>query len=270
MLSLNEFLLTGELGGIRLGQRQAEVLAALGEPTDASVKNNPLILRFGVVEVVLTRRDGSPLLVRQISVVAHRELPLPVLGPPFSDWDGRQIADYDLKNRLEGINLTPVDSDSTPDGEVLTLPSGVKVTLDSHFVRTIVFNGAYLERIVISMDPTTVAEAQAQSTQILAEAELAVAAGLTRGAILTAWSAMEVVLKALAGRTTPTGGRSPALLLRHLRARDLITEEDFKRIEKLRQLRSMTAHGVMTRPPSESEARELLDAVRAAAVKLSQ
>ncbi len=55
MATLKEFFQTGQLGPIGLGLTPFEVQERLGDPDDESKKKNPLILRYGNVELCFWR-----------------------------------------------------------------------------------------------------------------------------------------------------------------------------------------------------------------------
>ena len=54
-VSLRDFLATGQLGDLAVGTSKAEVESFLGRPKDVSVRQTPLIWRYGLLQVAFDR-----------------------------------------------------------------------------------------------------------------------------------------------------------------------------------------------------------------------
>src|SRR5437868_2374613 len=59
MATLESFLKTGRLGPVSLGMGPVEVMTALGDPDETSEKLNPLILKYGPVELVFVSKPNQ-------------------------------------------------------------------------------------------------------------------------------------------------------------------------------------------------------------------
>src|SRR5271155_2694025 len=60
MATLEQFLLTGELGPIHPGMTQSEITALLGRPQDESAVGHPKTLKYGGLQLSFHRHPNAP------------------------------------------------------------------------------------------------------------------------------------------------------------------------------------------------------------------
>src|SRR5690349_11154714 len=59
MATLEQFLRTGQLGPLALGMTTADVTAVLGEPQQVSRKSNPLLVKYGGLQLTFSRQRAD-------------------------------------------------------------------------------------------------------------------------------------------------------------------------------------------------------------------
>jgi hypothetical protein len=113
MSTVLQFIRTGSLGLVSLGDSTDQVRAALGPPGDVSTSHHPLIWRFGALQVTFVR-DRATLLGLYLddgSEVGPVDLRSdPVVRAPYLDTVLSAAA-------AEGIALEPVQELTFPDSQ---------------------------------------------------------------------------------------------------------------------------------------------------------
>jgi hypothetical protein len=252
MPSLEEFLRTGHLGSIILGMGQNDVMTALGEPDDISAKSNPLILRYGCVQLVFWKSRGQQGHQLREIVIGFQPESQSVSGPlAFTDWKpGQPATEQDLTAFTQSIGYVPTHTVAGPSGRQLHFPSGV----------TVLFSEGLLHSIRLAQretkEPTSAPLSDerepgtSQIREMLQEAERALQAGAVRAALLIAWAGLEAVLRRAARRAGRQGkiGVQPAILLRELMSAGVLPASYHATLEELRQARLIAAHGLAPAP----------------------
>jgi hypothetical protein len=125
MPSLLDLIATGSVGSVGPGSSPDEVRRKFGEPSDTSVSHDPLVLKFGALEV--TVRDGC---VELLQVELDQELPPFVDRGDLSDPPKRAEVERSLKRR--GVWLEPYDPLTFDDDQVAlrAMPSRVVMIFD--------------------------------------------------------------------------------------------------------------------------------------------
>jgi hypothetical protein len=87
MATLSEFLKSGKLGDIHYGMLRDQVVAILGQPNDTSVAQNPLILKYGGLQLTFFKpTDAEHRELSQIGLhygPSWEPIPAPVLPSDF-------------------------------------------------------------------------------------------------------------------------------------------------------------------------------------------
>lgn len=121
MPTLEEFLKTGTLGPIRSGMTYAEVVAALGPPQAESVKRKPRVLKYGPLQLALTRGADE---VERVSLTSlYTRESVDQLPPPARLSDAIPHGEGEFRSFLSGV----VPSVTQADDGAIRLPSGVRV-----------------------------------------------------------------------------------------------------------------------------------------------
>jgi hypothetical protein len=167
MATLEQFLRAGELGPIHFGLTVEEVAGLLGAPGDTSVRRNPLIEKYGGLQLTFFRADRAP----------HRRLthvglyfqplaePIPDLARP-TDWlPTPATTRAEFRQFLDRIGLAPVaDQSAAPDSRWV-LPTGANIIFTDNELHSIQFAAPQTakKQISISVPPDTLASLQAQA-----------------------------------------------------------------------------------------------------------
>jgi hypothetical protein len=139
MATLEEFLKEGKLGPLQVGLSAEEVMANLGPPDDASGGKSPVLLRYGGMQLSLTRGADRP--EYRINRMALHFRPkfegLPELLRPTDWYPSESTTEADFRSFVEKRAITV---HSAVDGE-----SGRHLVLDTG--ATAIFAQGYLECI---------------------------------------------------------------------------------------------------------------------------
>jgi hypothetical protein len=247
MAALEEFLRTGRLGPLILGLSPNEIMAELGDPDAVSRKSNPLLLKYGCVQLTFWKPKEAKQSLREITI--DFEHVLEALPPPleFSDW---RITDPPTERRfrdfLYRIEYLPIHRSEGVTWRELVFPSGVTARLKDEMLVSI----RLVERENKSSTPITLTDEREptpeQIFQMFEEAEIASKAGAPRAALLIAWAGLEAILRRVAAHSGLRSrvGTQPVVLLRELVTEGRITGTDLVVIEDLRQKRMSAAHGL--------------------------
>jgi hypothetical protein len=144
MATIDEFLKSGQLGGLASGLSMEEVRGVLGDPEDVSVKANPAIWKYGALQLSFSRGPQEPepsvsgifLYFNNTKNAIPSSLCLTGWLPTIETSVGEfrdHLADAGLETP-SGVLSAPVDR--------LVLPSGVGVTFDDGRLHSI----SYLAR----------------------------------------------------------------------------------------------------------------------------
>lgn len=257
---LLRFLSTGQLGPLALGIGPLEAQALLGQPTDQSTKQNPLVLRYDALDLTFTRDKPGPLRLVQIVIAADdpaRTLPVG-LGGGSSGID-RPTTVEQFRLLLRDANLTPDHVPASDDGYFL-MPSGVRAS----------FRGGKLNRLTLSQREREqnrapfLSDAREPSEEeihrMLEEARIAARHGLSSAALVLAWSGLEATMRRVANQEGLTGriGAQPTVLLRELYSRHRLGSPDVEFLEHARQLRTSVVHGLSRAMVSQDVAMDVI------------
>ncbi len=142
MASLKKFLQTGELGPIRPGMSQSDVIALLGSPSDESVSKHPQILKYGGLQLTFLNRPGA-----KERWLAHiglyfrpRAEPIPELATPADFKGGLDTTIADVREFFAQVGLKESTLENGEDTSYLILPSGARITFDDGKLHSIIFS----------------------------------------------------------------------------------------------------------------------------------
>jgi hypothetical protein len=128
MATLEQFLRTGRLGPIHFGMTQAEAIAHLGQPPDESVQREPIILKYGGLQITFSRPSAGvePRLVMTGLYFPPPLEPIPdqVLPTDFTGTAETTIAD--VREYLGRVGLKETVATDGEDAS-LTLSSGAQI-----------------------------------------------------------------------------------------------------------------------------------------------
>lgn len=248
MTTLSDFLRTGRLGPVSLGMGPVEVMTALGDPDDTSEKLNPLILKYGPVQLVfLGKPKQRKQDLREIAILYSPKFTKMPKTLRFSDWNPSSPPTEEQFSRfLDTIEYHPVHEVSGESGTQLIFMSGV-VAL---FVAKSLHSIRLTQRETKEESPMTVSDERepsvAQIRDMLAEADRALEANAPRAALMTAWAGLEAALRRAALRVGGQGriGVTPVVLLRELFSANELAKDEYLVLENIRQLRTSAAHGL--------------------------
>ncbi len=141
MAALEQFLRTGELGPIRPGMTEAEVIALLGPPQDESVSRHPQILKYGGLQLTFLRRPGAA--DRWLAHIGLYYSPLAEPIPePVRPADFQGTAATTMAEVREFLARVGLEESAVVEGEdtsYVILPSGARITFDGPKLQSINF-----------------------------------------------------------------------------------------------------------------------------------
>jgi hypothetical protein len=247
MATLEEFIRTGHLGPILLGLSPKEVIAELGDPDGISRKSNPLIIRYGRVQLTFLRYENANQDLREIAI-DFRSLPEPL--PPaidFSDWKALEApTERQFRDFVRQIDYLPIQSPERAISRQMIFDSGVTATFSDEMLVSL----QLVERELKSTIPMPLTDEREPTIEQIAEmfneATTASHAGAKRAALLIAWAGLEATLRRVAYFCGRKGkiGTQPVVLLRELVSEGRLTPVEHRTLEHLRQLRMSAAHGL--------------------------
>lgn len=260
MGTFETFLRTGHLGPVALGMKPTDVMTALGDPQETSLKSNPLHLKYGCVQLSFWRDpNGRSHRLRDITIAYQPEFQRFPETLEFSDWNPSEPpTQMQFEVFVARINYPPAHFVDGPSGGEMTFLSGVTALSAGgmlHSVRLAQRRNKEMGRTPLSdeREPTT-----QQILDMLAEADLAVTHGARRAALLIAWAALEAALRRTALDAGQEGkiGVQPSILIRELFGAGKLTLAEHGAIEGLRQMRTALAHGLA---PIEFDANSVVE-----------
>jgi hypothetical protein len=231
----------------------------LGKPDKSSRKSNPLILQYGPLELTFwSPRTQPPKLTRVSLTIANNLQNLPA-ALRFEDWTfNSAMRIEDFENFMAKIGVQP--EDTLRSREEIVVPSGVRASFqhDQLIALSLSKREADSNRAPILNDDREPSVEQIQAQ--LRDAHRALDSGLTSGALLLAWAALEAVLRLTALNAGYKGKLrgQPTVLIRELYALGRLNRDDFEHLESVRQLRTAIAHGLASEPVSETAVLRIL------------
>lgn len=258
-VTLEHFLKTGQLGPLKLGTDPASVEAALGQPDARSAKLNPLMLKYGGLELTfMTSISGRELQLVRFAVAFHEPVPQPVRP---DDWPTSARATvHHFQSFASSHHLVIAHTVHGVVGDFFVMDSGVRVYVTDGYVAKIELSRKESEHnrafaLTDSREPDV-----EQIRAWLDEANRALEAGVTSGGLLIAWAALEATLRRTALRAGMAGriGAQPTTLVRELIAARVLSANESAFIETARQLRSAVAHGVTAEPVSADQVSKII------------
>ncbi|MBX9626222.1 MAG: hypothetical protein K2X82_20655 [Gemmataceae bacterium] len=139
MATLERFLRTGELGPLRPGLGQDEVVAALGPPDDESVGRNPLVLKYGGLQLSLHQPNGGAgrRLVLIGLYIGTGQGPIPETVRPTDFAGTAETTEADVRAFLARFGLPAEAVAVDEDTSHLVLPTGVRIVFDGGTLHSI-------------------------------------------------------------------------------------------------------------------------------------
>jgi hypothetical protein len=230
-----------------MGVDPIAVTTLLGPPSDQSAKQNPLVLRYGALELTFSRDKQGPLSLVQLKLVAPTEAnPLPDLLAPVQAELSSHATLSDFTELLRAAGLHPEQViEGDPDAHVV-MPAGVRASFRQQRLLQLTLTRREREENRFPKLGDAREPSEAELEQMLKEARHASALGLRSAALVLAWAALEATMRRVAVREGRTGrvGTQPTVLLRELYALHLLGSEDVAALEGARQLRTSIVHGL--------------------------
>ncbi len=259
MANLARFVQTGSLGPLNLGIDPFSVLTQLGDPEEESQKKNPLVLKYGSLQLVFWKR-GSRSQLTDITLnflPKYEPLPPPVAIDDFASND--QLTEEEFLDSIRRLDYLPTHLQEREKSQAMTFLSGVVVD----------FEDGLLSKARITQKESREADSpplsdyrQPSQEQIIAmilESETALRIGAKRAGLLMAWAALEAALRHQAiihGRRGRIGDQ-PNIMIRELLSAGVLSVGETRILEELRQVRNAAVHGLA---PVEFPSRFVSDA----------
>lgn len=256
MALLRQFLKTGQLGPLVLGCSPLDVEQHLGPAPDRSRKVNPLILKYGWLELVFSNAPKRPPLLSQLTIKVDDG---PVLLPATLDFDDFLLSPNEsptnFKSFLHENGLSPetvIEADPHTD---ILMPSGVRVRFDRSRLNSFHQSRRLSETNRAPLLTDEREPSLQQIRQLLSEADNAKRVGLINASFVLAWSALEASLRRLAIQSGLKGKITvqPSAMFHELLASGRLTSWQVAMLEELRQRRSAIVHGLIS-PQVDDEA----------------
>jgi hypothetical protein len=262
--SLTKFFRTGQLGPLTLGMSPADVEVELGRPQMRSRKFNPLITKYGPLELTFWAPRSQPPQLKQVRLSFIED---PQGLPPalrFDDWKAFETMNIrGFERFLEQIRVRPEEVLRSDHESSIVFPSGLVASFWEGQLRTLVLSKRERDEnrvptLTDELEPT-IEDIQLQ----IEKARNALSHGLDSAAILLAWGAIEAVLRRNALRAGFKGKVrvQPTILIRELYALGRLTREEVEVLESARQQRTTIAHGL---PSASIDRDDVLQIIRLA------
>jgi len=267
MAKIQTFLKSGELGPIVLSSSPNDVMAECGSPDETSRKMNPLILRYGEVQLTFLRTPTAktPRLHEiQISMKPHsggvgrsNSSTSPIFLEDMGLWRGATRSEFMALARKSGCPLVGEGHSQ------VQFASGVTASFENGTLETLRLSKKEStqgppQKILDEREPTP-----EQIRDMLEESHKADSVGARRAAMLILWAALEAVLRraALSHGNTGRSSVAPHSLIRELAASGYLSHSQMRLLEEARQVRMADAHGLAPIPPRPMLMQELVDLV---------
>jgi len=245
------FLRTGQLGPLTLGMAPSAVELQLGAPDARSRKHNPLILKYGPLELAFwSPRSQPPQLAQILMSVVHGlgELP-PALQ--FDDLMPAAVSRFnDFSRFVEQIGVWPDETLKGDRESSILLPSGVKASFIDGQLSALSLSKRERD---LNRPPVLTDEREPSIGQVrlqLEEARNALRLGLESAAVLLGWAALEAAMRRAALSAGYKGKLrvQPTILIRELYALGILNSQEVQALESARQQRTTIAHGLTSAP----------------------
>jgi hypothetical protein len=246
MATLAEFLKTGSLGPLVLGMDPVEVVGNLGNPEEESQKKNPLILKYGSLQLVFWSHGAKPQL-RDISLnflPEFKRLPNQVALSDFKP-KGSATEKY-FRTFVSKIKYPPVHIGKDTNGQQLVFLSGVVADFMNGLLNSIRITQKRQRETEQGALSDLREPSREQILEMIGESERALQFGSGRSALVMAWAALEATLRRIAIHRGLRGriGVQPTILIRELISADVLSPEQSRTLEGFRQLRTSAVHGL--------------------------
>lgn len=252
MATLEDFLKTGHLGPVVLGMSPVDAMTALGDPDDTSRKSNPLLIRYGCVQLSFWRAPQQKVhQLREIAVTFQPNFEMFPESLDFTDWNPTEApTEEEFRSFIEQIDYPPSHVIEGASEKAFSFLSGVSALVAEGRLHSLRLQQKE------SKPPTDAAmddrrePSLEQIHSMLLEAEHALGAGTLRGALLIGWAGMEAILRRLATKEGRQGkvGVPPHILLRELISSGRLHPLEHGWLEATRQMRTATVHGLAPVP----------------------
>ncbi|WP_409027676.1 hypothetical protein OX462_02395 [Janthinobacterium sp. SUN098] len=257
MAKIQNFLKSGELGPVVLSSSPTDVLDECGTPHETSRKLNPLILRYGEIQLTFLRTPvaKSPRL-HEIQISMRPESKgsdrtnapsSPLFLEDITLWRATTRPEFMTLARKSGCSLIGEGSSQVvfASGVIASFENGV---LDSLRLSNKESTQRPPQKILDEREPNL-----AQIRDMLEESYKANSVGARRAAMLILWAALEAILRR-AALSRGSAGRSsvaPHSLIRELAASGFLSPSQMRLLEEARQIRMADAHGLapISHPP---------------------
>jgi hypothetical protein len=246
MATLANFLKTGSLGPVLLGLSPIDVIQEIGDPEQESRKKNPLTLKYGSLQLVFWKH-GPKLQLRDITLSFLPAFePLPALLS-FEDFKtDSNPTERDFRNFLKQIRYLPAHLTEEENGRQLVFLSGVVADFMDGFLHSIRISQKNTKETTQGALSDVREPSREQILEMIQESEHALQFDARRSALVMAWAALEASLRRAAlkqGRQGQIGVQS-TILIRELLSAGVLSPEEGRFLEQLRQLRSASVHGL--------------------------
>jgi hypothetical protein len=251
--SFAKFLRTGQFGPLTLGIDPSAVEFQLGPPDARSRKHNPLLMKYGPLELTFwsPRSSQAPQLVQFLLSVVHglRDLPGALRFDDFLMPDA--VSDInDFSRFVEQIGVWPEEILRGDRESSIVLPSGVKASFIDNQLSALVLSKREKDenRLPILTDER---EPSVQQVKLqIQEALNSLEHGFASAGLLLAWAAVEAALRRSALRAGYKGKVrvQPTVLVRELYALGHLNRKQVQLLESARQQRTRIAHGLPSAP----------------------
>lgn len=246
---------TGHLGPVILGMSPVDAMRVLGDPDDTSRKTNPLLMRYGCVQLSFWKAPKQPThQLREIVIAFQPEFTYLPGELEFTDWNPAEPpTEQEFRSFIERIEYPPSHVVEGVKEKAFFFLSGVSALVSDGKLHSIRLQQketrATPQAPVADEREPTLEQIQA----MVFEAEHVAMVGANRAAMLIGWAALEATLRRLAQQEGRQGkvGVQPHILLRDLFASGRLNPEEHRTLEVLRQKRMAAAHGLA---PAEMDA----------------
>jgi hypothetical protein len=246
MASLAQFLKTGMLGPVALGMSPADVVGQIGDPDQQSSKTNPLILKYGSLQLVFWRHGPkSQLLDIDLNFLPKFE-PLPPAIALTDFQPPHQPTTSDFRDFVRKIGYLPAHSDDEINPKELVFLSGVIAEFIDTLLKRIRLQQKEKREIPRGSLSDIREPSIRQIAEMIQESERLLQLESQRSALVMAWAGLEASLRRAAlwlGRRGQIGVQ-PTILVRELLSEGVLSVEEGRFLERLRQLRTTIVHGL--------------------------
>ena len=248
MAQLKKFLESAKLGSLMLGQTPNEVIGWLGDAEQISRKSNPLQLKYGALQLVFWRPEkqrSQQLVDILILFQPNFESMPPSLKLDDFPRSAEGYTEQAFRRYIHLTDLTPANLEEGASSRRLSFLSGVDVFFTNGLLHSIRLTHKSdkeppAQQSFGKQEPTV-----PQIEEMLVEAEEVMKVGAFRAALLIGWAAIEAAMRRVASSAGLQATRvQPSILIRELLASDKIRPEERDVLEKMRQLRTVAAHGL--------------------------